>query len=288
MRSEMMFQLIIFYGLFLFFCNCDRSSESTSIVVLAQHKTGSMFLYNYFHKLCNYTGINMFSTNNAPMRTEEEVLKSFLVAKPPKLLVPYRRFEGEINLSIQKLALDHKYIFHYRNPLDVIVSRYYSFGFNHNLTVLQAKGEKELAESRREKIRNFKSISDYAISEVSYDLEYLIRVLDILRAVKCQGIVVSYTDFIHSFYKWHTKVTQFLKVPKPIRNKLYIEFKSGNITNKLPKTHIRNPTEGQHNKEFTKETNNILNVILKDKIDEVIRFKSNHTGCHMSINSYQK
>jgi hypothetical protein len=214
------------------------------------HRSGSTFLtkfYKYISLLCeiNYyqcTGqnslfnINYFLNSNrsfciCPIRTFP------LSNKPVSQLKGSSYIENEINDKFN-------YIIQLRDPRDILVSQYYSFGWTHGYVKTKINHNVfKNATNRRKMIRNM-TIDEYAKSNIGYKdlLERYIPIIKIKNLNKKNIKIIKYSDMVLNFSKWVLEATSFFKINKAIQDKAYNKFKNEflNIKETNPNTFIKN------------------------------------------------
>ena len=113
-----------------------------NIQVYAFHKSGSMFLFRLFKYISIKNRIHYYSIN------ANNEAKYKLDNSNNKILCPLRHEPRETyNESI-------KYIVHYRNPIDTLISQYYSFGYIHAIPISPDKKIKFLKRRAKDTITN--------------------------------------------------------------------------------------------------------------------------------------
>ena len=96
------------------------------IQVHALHKSGSMFLYKFFKALASTRELDFFSVNETPSTENMAFGINTVNTNDDFIVAPVRWYPDNIDPK-------RFYIFVVRNPLDVLVSQYYSHGWMHGL-----------------------------------------------------------------------------------------------------------------------------------------------------------
>lgn len=163
------------------------------------HKSGSMFLYRLFKKISETNDINYYSINNTPPNA-----KCFQLEKNG-ILCPLRSYPINYNPNT-------KYIIHIRNPFDVLISQYYSFGFSHKVP---DKDDVEYQQfmDRREKIQS-QTIEEYCssdenINEINNKYNKLLEWVDKYK-IKENVFISYYDNMYYSFPEWLKNIYNFI------------------------------------------------------------------------------
>ena len=172
------------------------------VAVHALHKSASMFLYKFFQHISRQQGFEFYSANNQPPNE--------LLSEPPKgkfCCCPLRTFEfgdeGAYDSDIVR-------IFHVRDPRDMLVSEYFSFGWSH------PTGGGRL-DNRRKEIQDM-SVDDYVIEQPSFSswpLEKKFAPLMDRDLDSHHQIVVKYETMVTRFPEWAAKVIRSLWLSHP-------------------------------------------------------------------------
>ena len=89
------------------------------------HKTGSMFIYRYCKFISRNSNYKLFSVENGNGPTSKQDIDKFL-NQDNIIIAPVR-------ICPSKYFNDVNYIIHIRDPIDILISEYYSFGYTHPL-----------------------------------------------------------------------------------------------------------------------------------------------------------
>jgi hypothetical protein len=224
------------------------------VKVFALHKSGSMFLYEYFKLLSKLNNLNYYSVNNNPQNQAE-------YNKVNGCICPIRN----INLD-EEYDINETYIFHFRNPIDTLISEYYSYGFTHMV-------EKTWQQERKEYIQSI-TIDQYCINEYNILLKRYENMINFINLYYSNGniIISKYDHMFYNFKQWNKDICKSLNINDEV--KLYNQFKSEfeNVeivdNNKIItgeiKTHRRNGTSNQYLNELNTETVNILESVFSN------------------------
>lgn len=112
---------------------------------------------------------------------------------------------------------DKTAIFFIRDPRDILVSSYYSFGFSHKFSKVE-KIRKE-QEARRKNISS-KTIDEYVLSMVDEQIDNFNDLL----AVKdhCpKSVILRYEDMINDFETFKSQLCTYLSIDDEVMDKIY-------------------------------------------------------------------
>jgi hypothetical protein len=116
-----------------------------------------------------------------------------------------------------KFISNKKCIFFVRDPRDMLISSYFSFGFSHRLS--------EVEHIREHQLENKKSISNMEIDEFSFSrtgemkkkFELMQWLID-----KCNNyILLKYEDMIETYEDFFKKLSQFIPLKSQVKNNMY-------------------------------------------------------------------
>ena len=123
---------------------------------------------------------------------------------------------------------DTLYIIHFRNPIDILISEYYSFGYTHAIPN-KTKGGTRTFLKRREKIQS-QTVSEYCndinnIKEINNKFDSLLTWIK--KYGKRKNVFLSnYDSMFYKFKSWNNKIHQFLNFncSNNIHELFYSEF----------------------------------------------------------------
>jgi len=178
---------------------------TTQIQVHALHKSGSMFLHKFFKTLASLGGLNFFSINEIPPTEAfaNDCDSDFIVA-------PIRWYPD---------ALDPKrlYVFVVRNPLDVLVSQYYSHGWMHSLPY-DNPSAMDSFKQRRKSIQKL-TIDEYTLK---YSTELLQRYANLLNYWDQNNVLVAlYSEMVCDFKSWCHRICKGLVLDETQEKTMY-------------------------------------------------------------------
>jgi hypothetical protein len=147
-------------------------------------------------------------------------------------------------------------IFLIRDPRDILVSSYYSFGYTHEFSTV-----KEIEEQQRqvrELIRR-KTIDAFALEVVNATLNHF-NTIDRLAQACGRGIVLKYEDMIHNWEKFSSGLTNYLDIGrKALRHSYEL---SRPLENESDTGHRRSGKPGAYRDKLLTSTVDALNIIL--------------------------
>lgn len=232
------------------------------VAVHALHKSASMFLYKFFRHVSQQRGYSFYSANNSPPnelpcpadsdRDGEQTLGKFCCC-------PLRTFEvGNEGAYDAELVR----IYHVRDPRDMLVSEYFSFGWSHPT-------EGSGLEERKKKIQEM-SVDDYVIEQPnfsSWPLEAKFQPLLNRELHPTREILVKYETMVTDFPTWARAVIRPFGygIPKFALAKLAWKYRK-EFQPTGEGSHRRAITPGDHRRKLKPATIAILN----DRFAEVL------------------
>lgn len=244
-------------------------TDKFGIMGYAPHKTASMFMFKLFKDLANEKKILFYSDNNSPSNIRDftpEIADSFCMA-PIRYLIKI----SDDFPNIKRI----KKIVQIRDPRDMIVSEYYSFGFSH--TNNSWSEEKKKA---REIISQM-SIDDYVLSILDeknqayrlagYSLQE--RFLVFLPELAEDALIVKYEDMILNYSHWLKSIIDAFEFGafSNIANQYYfLKYKD---EFKIPKkeniySHKRAVKPGNYRDKLKPQTINQLNQVFAEFLNK--------------------
>lgn len=169
----------------------ERLLTGTPVVVVrALHKSGSMFLYKFFRTICQRLQWEYYSANNSADNEQDGMNPS----ANPRCLCPIRDFSPAH--FHQFPDTDNVYqLFHVRDPRDMIVSEYYSFGWTHTDQSFDEQGQQWRNEVQK------MSVDEYALNQPEFSSWPIER--------KFAPLLELQEGPRHRFVKYETMVTDF-------------------------------------------------------------------------------
>lgn len=228
------------------------------------HKSGTMFLYRLFLKIAQDNNIDYYSINNEPMND------SLWNADMDNCIIcPIREFPDNYN---EKL----KYIIHLRNPLDTLISEYYSYGFTHI-----DDGERGRVGRKQDNFEEYvndivsRSIDEYCLWQLEWITGRYDKMLDWIEKYKDKEnvFVSNYDDMYYDFPNWLKNVYDFLSLEGYDETLSMFEKEFSNSDEEYTKTDIKNLKKSHHRSGLSKQ---YLIELKKSTIELIIsRFPDN-------------
>jgi len=253
--------------------------SETPVVVLTLHKSASMFLYNYFKKISEFKNIQFFSENNNTLLKLKDLKQYYPQIKEyldnPYILAPYRVPHINIDHFLEDIKdfseNNCMFIAHIRNPIDVLISSYYSFGFIH-----------EEPDDETEKVIFYRMRSNILKTTIDkFCLKELDRIFKKLKTFyriisdNPNVIISSYYEMKLDYKTWNDKMCSLMKLDSEQSTNIYElfdrEFRippldNSNVISGKTKRHIRNGS----NLQYLKELNPKTVILLKQRLASII------------------
>ena len=242
----------------------DSSTETSTnhdsirlVDVHSLHKSGTMFLFNFFRHLCHIYNVTMLSTNHSTASDYDSIsdLQSLSSVANGKRIVcrcPIRTFELE-GFKVPN-ANQHR-IFHLRDPRDMLVSEYFSFGWTH--------ATDDDLDGRRLEIQQM-SIDEYVIGQSeqsTWPLEQKFQPLLDYDFDPQRETVVKYEQMVTNFPFWCAKVLKAYgcRFPKSLTVRMAWRYRKEFKPSAESLQHKRRMTPGDYKEKLKPETIKILN-----------------------------
>jgi hypothetical protein len=251
----------------------------TNTVVITLHKSASMFLFHYFKEVADIKGVKFYSenANNILDFENRNAEESFILS-------PYRVTSEDSLLpclptNLDKLLMHDNtmYIIHIRNPIDILVSEYYSFGFMHRVTENNKAGLTKI----REYVKDH-TIDEYCIKRARDTFDRYKKFYEIIAANvdNPNYIFSSYSMMKNRYAAWNRKMANRMLLDNVQKQDMFLKYKqqflldpldNADVINNGVKRHIRNGSDKQYVTQLTSETVNTIKEMLSDIIPESIR-----------------
>ncbi|MDC0311298.1 hypothetical protein OAL19_00285 [bacterium] len=229
----------------------STSTQIRGVDVHAVHKSATMFLFHFFKHLSAKHGFQYFSENNVPANAGK------LAASNQRNFCrcPIRNFEP-LESTFDYPTNCHR-IFHIRDPRDILVSEYFSFGWIH-----------PTQDSDLDQVRNSlqkMSIDDYVLhhcTQREFPLER--RYSSLIERTLDPNLetVVTYETMVTNFPKWLSRVVPVFGIRHSRLAVLQLAWRYRNEfrTKKEAMTHKRCITPGDHRRKLKPSTIDALNL----------------------------
>ena len=260
-------------------------SEAPSVYAFSLHKSGSTLLYNMLADLAPYAGQPYFSIQDqffvngiTPHQKVNGVERLF---QPNGYLYGGFRFFPK-SYDIPNIEM-HKKILLIRNPLDVMVSMYFSRISSHKIP---EKGKLRGIWLKKREDANKLSIDEFARGQYLTYLKRTLSYKDMLNQDNCR--VFRYEDIIYSKKDFLLEVIEFYgwNIDKEIIAK--VATKHDVFPDKEKQSeHVRQVHPGNYKKHLSKETQSFL----EEKFTQVLQafgYKINAKNAYQLLNKKQE
>jgi hypothetical protein len=157
-----------------------------------------------------------------------------------------------------------KLIFLVRDPRDIIVSMYYSFGFTHPLSPNEEIKAYQL--ERRRKIRE-KTIDEYALQIAPQVKEKFDIIRSLMQSVPAEDrILLTYEEMVEEFDDFYHRFSGFVELDPGVREKIFTHTRP--MEKEQLTQHKRKGAPGDYKTKLKKVTIDTLNNILGSTLTE--------------------
>jgi hypothetical protein len=147
-------------------------------------------------------------------------------------------------------------IFLIRDPRDILVSSYYSFGYTHEFSTVKEIEEQQ--RQARELIRR-KTIDAFALEVANSTLNHF-HVIDRLSQACNRGIVLKYEDMIDNWEKFSLGLTKYLDIGRKTLRRTYKQTRP--LENESETGFRRSGKPGAYKDKLSTSTADALNIIF--------------------------
>lgn len=274
-------------------CQKEEALDGITNVYSALHKSGSMWLHQNLLGLCYLASKDYYLPNvchddsgycdpTSSMRSRVPP-KMYLMGKnisiadiaPGSCLGPVRNFETWIPLIEKHPTYPIVHVFNMRNPLDMLVSAYYSFGWTHATRNNSRFG-------LNPEIREM-GIDEYVVQELPDLRERITKLYQTLQTSCCTlgsdpkckyfCVAVTYEESMLSYATWLEKISKTLSCNKDaqvgITSMIFQKESSvvqGIMTRDVEanKGHVRSGVPGNYAQHLSSSTIDLVRNELKD------------------------
>ena len=253
----------------------ESLDKPASVLFFTTHKCASSFISPLFQTITSNSNFELKDYAGAIWnlgdqldidQDKEDFLSAFLENAADRLF--FRR--GEIYAPL-RIPVDFperrnlKHIFFLRDPRDVMVSSYYSFGFTHGLPKNSKLRKRRLLERQR---ISEQGIDNYVVSDANNFLNRYLKYKEFVETSDSY-LYLKYDDFQSDPLNFIETITKYLDItiPKQERQQLAEKASPVQITTDETK-HKRSGKSKQYLKELKPETIEILNK----KFAEVLEY----------------
>mmetsp|Transcript_30032 Transcript_30032/g.30485 ORF Transcript_30032/g.30485 Transcript_30032/m.30485 type:complete len:273 (-) Transcript_30032:36-854(-) len=253
-------------------CSPNYKNKNFSLVVIAPHKSASMLLYYYFQNMSSVIRAKIFSTNIA-RQPEDRLMRTFLLESHPKIFVPLRSLNDATLRSKMIKAHKNNFIFNYREPLDIAISAYHSFGFSHKPPPKNSPTYASFIE--QQEIIQKMTTEEYVTLTKQHQIDFYKNLTEFMGKLKCRMKVLSYEKLIKNQTSWNQDVAKFLSLPHAL-SKRFVKLLYVGAIDRLV-SHVHDPFPGARLNELSLE-------FIKNYKHEMSNFtkviESHNSKCH--------
>ena len=148
-------------------------------------------------------------------------------------------------------------IFFVRDPRDILVSAYYSFGYTHGLSPV--KKIRELEEATRAEIQR-KTLDEYVLDSAS-DQSKNFKVIYDLSSMCERSVIIKYEDMINNFDFFIAQLRKYIVIDETCVQEIYKRSRPKQSEDKS--SHRRSGQVGAFRNKLKKETIRSINGILR-------------------------
>ena len=231
-----------------------NAKRPTGIIVHGLHKSGTMFLYQLFRRLCRQRRIAYYSGNHEQPTDHlvtPEIDHDFC-------LCPIRSF-GDAPFPFTA-GQQIRRIFHVRDPRDILVSQYFSYGWRHSDLEFNPGRHRQ-----RESIQEM-SIDDYVLDEAHAIHPMKLRLRDLIDRDDVElRQVVKYEEMVTDFPSWLARVMQpfEFRFPRLVKTRFALRYRNEFRPDSNPNSHKRSVYPGDYLRRLQPATIERLNELLE-------------------------
>ncbi|MGI9517431.1 MAG: hypothetical protein ACR2NP_10310 [Pirellulaceae bacterium] len=231
-----------------------HSDRPTGIIVHGLHKTGTMFLYQLFRRLSRARRIACYSGNHE--RPNDHLVTPDI--DHDFCLCPIRTFcDAPFPFTGNQQI---KRIFHVRDPRDILVSQYFSYGWRHSAEEFNPGRHRQ-----RESIQTM-SIDEYVLDESLAIHPMKLRLRDLIDRDDTElGRVIKYEEMVTDFPAWLAKVLPpfEFRFPGLVRRRFALRYRNEFRPDDDPRSHKRSVYPGDYLRRLQPATVQRLNELLE-------------------------
>jgi Tat protein secretion system quality control protein TatD with DNase activity len=108
-------------------------------------------------------------------------------------------------------------IFFIRDPRDILVSSYYSFGFTHGLS--QVQSIREIQEKKRRGIREM-TLDEYVLDAAEHQIDFFRTLYDLSNACE-RSVILRYEDMINDFDGFAEQLRRYVAIDTDAMQDIY-------------------------------------------------------------------
>ena len=279
-----------------------NEQNNYGVFVHGLHKSASMFLYKVFRDIAEEADINYFSANNKIKENnkpkpnqydlKQDISSSFCYcpvrhfSQSPEEMPPQKSEWGDpscvVSDNFPNISEIYR-IYQIRDPRDILVSEYFSFGFIHF-------GLKK-TNPRKEKIQNM-TIDEYCLKSADKLLIKYKNIFEVIKANNPNHVVVKYETMVLNYRDWLSQVIKPFKFELPLEEvleKYYQKYKQEFDTEGFEESmkHKRKMIPGDHKEKLQASTIESLNQIFSEILNRFysLRIEKVNSQGHFILDS---
>ena len=195
-----------------------------SVYFYTFHKCASTLFTSYILKNINglYNVDYSFEIYSGRRRPDKKLMfrKKGIIYGPIRLSDNKMKTVGKailIPTTKHEFIQDKIAIFMIRDPRDILVSEYYSFGFSHGFSPV--KEIKESQETKRENIHT-KSLDEYVLESATKQAKHFESLYEISNVCE-RSIILKYEEMINDFEHFIEKLRKFIALEDNVVREIY-------------------------------------------------------------------
>ncbi len=248
----------------IFDTNSAINFNQTSIMFISLHKCATSYFASYVLKnVSGYEHVDYLNNLYNNVNVLPVIDRKGIIYGPIRIQdCNHPRFSFVESLLIANNFNKIKKIYWIRDPRDILVSMYYSFGFTHGLSKNDEFREYQLKE--RERIRH-QSLDEYVLSEQHLIKQKFSRMHELMSFDK-NFKLFKYEDMINNFEKFYSDITKVMPIKNDAKFQIYKDTRP-NKHEDITK-HKRSGVVGGYKNKLQNKTIKILNEKLQPILDE--------------------
>lgn len=250
----------------------NRNKSRSSVLFFTTHKCASTFVTALLDELADQSDYETLNHEAAYWELGDQVDESnmhicdFLTQNYDALFRKHGEIYGPLRFAVDFPGRKNfKHIFFFRDPRDVLVSMYYSFGFTHPEPInseVRQRFLKDRAEIQAQ------GIDDFVLSRAAGNLIPIFQGFRELAETAPGALFLTYDEFSQHTDVFLRKVTDYLEIDLSEESIEKLSNFASPIQKGAPKLeHKRSGKSGQWKNELKPETADELNRILAPILD---------------------
>lgn len=234
-----------------------NSLQPTGIIVHGLHKSGTMFLYQLCHRLSRARRIAYYSSNHE--KPNDHLITADI--DHDFCLCPIRSYANEPFPFSNNVRI--KRIFHVRDPRDILVSQYYSYGWLHT-----AEGFNCGRRRQRESIQSM-SIDEYVLQQQAVVRPLKKQFADLIHRQPYElRNVVRYEQMVLDFPAWLDKVLSVFefRMSGIVKARFAFRYRNEFQPDDNPGSHKRSVVPGDYLRHLQPQTIDRLNLLFEPEL----------------------